>query len=236
MTDEAGGVLFEFTGGRLCLDLVNTRGRGPSGNSERGLSGYADLLAWGRQAGLLPGIEGRAWWRNATLTGGRAAAGLRAARGLRRALREVFTAVVERRPPRASDLALISRTLVAALARQRIVHHGQSVAWQWTDDAGIADRILGPVARSAAEVLASADLGRVRRCAEPGCGWFFFDLTRNHTRRWCNMARCGNRAKARRFYARRIKGQRPRRSGGQSAPGRPAGTRSGPGVRARPRP
>jgi predicted RNA-binding Zn ribbon-like protein len=172
--------------------------------------------------------------RRATVAGGRAT--LRSARGLRQALREVFTAVVERRPPRAPDLALISRTLVAALAQQRIVHHGQSVAWQWADDAGVAERILGPVARSAAEVLASADLGRVRRCAGPGCGWFFFDLTRNHTRRWCNMARCGNRAKARRFYARRIKARGQRRAAGRSAPGRQAGIRSPRAVRARPRP
>lgn len=31
------------------------------------------------------------------------------------------------------------------------------------------------------------------------CGWLFLDSTRNASRRWCDMAACGNRAKAKRF-------------------------------------
>jgi predicted RNA-binding Zn ribbon-like protein len=30
----------------------------------------------------------------------------------------------------------------------------------------------------------------------------FLDLSRNHSRRWCDMTSCGNRAKARRYYTR----------------------------------
>jgi predicted RNA-binding Zn ribbon-like protein len=43
---------------------------------------------------------------------------------------------------------------------------------------------------------------RVRRCQNPACVLWFFDTTRNRTRRWCSMAACGNRAKARRHYDR----------------------------------
>ncbi|MBZ2410557.1 CGNR zinc finger domain-containing protein [Streptomyces sp. L06] len=39
---------------------------------------------------------------------------------------------------------------------------------------------------------------RVRRCAGPGCGWFFLDRTRNSARRWCGSGDCGNRDRARR--------------------------------------
>lgn len=43
---------------------------------------------------------------------------------------------------------------------------------------------------------------RVRRCGHPDCVLYFFDTSRNGTRRWCSMDACGNRAKAGRHYAR----------------------------------
>jgi predicted RNA-binding Zn ribbon-like protein len=51
------------------------------------------------------------------------------------------------------------------------------------------------------ELLAQAP-DRIRRCAHPDCILWFFDTTRNGSRRWCSMADCGNRAKAKRHYQR----------------------------------
>jgi predicted RNA-binding Zn ribbon-like protein len=48
--------------------------------------------------------------------------------------------------------------------------------------------------------LAGPRLDRVRRCANPECGWLFLDDSRAGKRRWCSMSSCGNRAKARRHY------------------------------------
>jgi predicted RNA-binding Zn ribbon-like protein len=48
-------------------------------------------------------------------------------------------------------------------------------------------------------------LALVRRCdeSEQGlCGWLFVDETRNHSRRFCSMKDCGNRAKQRRYWKR----------------------------------
>jgi predicted RNA-binding Zn ribbon-like protein len=56
------------------------------------------------------------------------------------------------------------------------------------------------LARAAGALLASTDLEAVGRCPGEGCGWLFLD-TRGR-RRWCTMAVCGNRAKARRHAAR----------------------------------
>jgi len=39
-------------------------------------------------------------------------------------------------------------------------------------------------------------------CAADDCAWVFLDTSKNHSRRWCDMKACGNRAKARRFNAR----------------------------------
>jgi len=56
------------------------------------------------------------------------------------------------------------------------------------------------------------DLQEVDLALEPGdlsfelesaCTWLFLDRSRNRSRRWCSMATCGNRAKARRHDRRR---------------------------------
>src|SRR5216683_551384 len=71
---------------------------------------------------------------------------------------------------------------------------------------------LRPLAVDAAELLTrELPSGRVHRCeerSEEGCGWLFLDETRNHSRRWCSMRDCGNRAKQRRHWQR----NRPRTS------------------------
>ena len=63
--------------------------------------------------------------------------------------------------------------------------------------------MLWPIARAAADLLASPDVALVRTCSSPTCQWFFLDTSKNHHRRWCNMKVCGNRAKVRKFYAKR---------------------------------
>jgi predicted RNA-binding Zn ribbon-like protein len=60
--------------------------------------------------------------------------------------------------------------------------------------------ILNPIFRSATDILVSDELKRIKACADPDCGWLFIDVSRNKSRRWCDMQDCGNRAKASRFY------------------------------------
>jgi predicted RNA-binding Zn ribbon-like protein len=43
----------------------------------------------------------------------------------------------------------------------------------------------------------------LRRCANPECLWLFIDASKSGNRRWCDMASCGNRAKAARHYLKR---------------------------------
>jgi predicted RNA-binding Zn ribbon-like protein len=59
-----------------------------------------------------------------------------------------------------------------------------------------------PVVESAADALVVGELGRVRRCADARCPRVFHDGTKNGRRRWCDMATCGNRAKAARHRVR----------------------------------
>jgi predicted RNA-binding Zn ribbon-like protein len=63
--------------------------------------------------------------------------------------------------------------------------------------------MLWPLAQSAGALLTGDQRARVRECSGHDCRWLFLDLSRNHSRRWCDMNDCGNRAKARRHYQRR---------------------------------
>ncbi len=73
---------------------------------------------------------------------------------------------------------------------------------QWPSDrtAPAAADLLAPVLWSAADLLAGAHKTRIRECANAECLWLFLDESKGGTRRWCDMASCGNRAKARRHY------------------------------------
>lgn len=50
--------------------------------------------------------------------------------------------------------------------------------------------------------LVNQQPARIRRCAHPACNLYFYDTSRNGTRRWCSMDGCGSRTKAARHYQR----------------------------------
>lgn len=77
--------------------------------------------------------------------------------------------------------------------------------WRYDDTLNDFAAPLWPIAHSAAELLASEDLQYVRPCASETCRWLFLDVSKNHKRRWCDMTRCGNRAKFRAYYNRQKK-------------------------------
>jgi predicted RNA-binding Zn ribbon-like protein len=50
--------------------------------------------------------------------------------------------------------------------------------------------------------LTSGNPDRIKVCDNDRCLWVFYDTSRTGRRRWCDMATCGNRAKAARHRAR----------------------------------
>lgn len=61
---------------------------------------------------------------------------------------------------------------------------------------------LGAVLASVAAAMADGSWERLKACRSDSCRWAFIDSARNHSRQWCDMKVCGNRAKARAFRAR----------------------------------
>lgn len=77
---------------------------------------------------------------------------------------------------------------------------------------------LHAIAWSVGQLVSSPQFAQARACAGRNCGWVYFDPRGN--RRWCTMAICGNRNKARRFAARQAAGQTGRRPAASQDAGR----------------
>lgn len=201
-------------GGRLCLDFVNTvGGRIPNPGRVAGrdyadhvvrerLETHGDLLDWAVESGAVTGAEAEALRRAAEQRRAVAAAVLRRAVNLREAIYRLFKSVIEDWPAGAADVAVLNRALAEARRHEYVAVSEGLFAWQWGPDPGSLNRVLWPVACSAADLLTGPDSGRVGQCGGAQCGWLFVDNSRARRRRWCDMRVCGNRAKVRRHRER----------------------------------
>ena len=119
----------------------------------------------------------------------------------RTALRDVAHAVVHGRAPSRQAIeevnrALRSRERVELVAAEDGVKLGHSHVGDVIDD--VLARLAEPIVRE----IGSGHDDRIRICANDTCRWIFYDESRSGRRRWCDMATCGNRAKARRHRER----------------------------------
>ena len=194
--------VFEFSGGRLCLDFTNTMGDSRAHPNEKLLS-YGHLVAWGQQAGILTEPAARQLMKEGLRRPEDADKALRYAIELRETLYRIFSAIIDKGTPQHADLEVLNGALSRAMTHLRVSQPATGFAWEWAPDPEALDRMLWPVIQSAADVLHSGEIARVRRCGGRDCDWLFLDTSRNHSRRWCDMSSCGNRAKARRYYERK---------------------------------
>jgi predicted RNA-binding Zn ribbon-like protein len=194
----------------LCLDLANTVSWRRSAEPIERLETYGDLVEWARQSGIVTAPAARTLEREEARQPAPAARILTRARALREAIYRVFAGLAAGRGPERTDLTLVDREVHDALRSLHLspTRSGFTLAWPLDDGPPLA-LPLWAAARSAAEVLTSADPRRLKTCPAHNCGWIFLDVTKSGTRRWCAMEACGSRAKARRYYARR---QGPRKA------------------------
>lgn len=191
---------FQFISGTLWLDFVNSR-MADRGRPVETLQDPASLRAWLEASGIAGARPpdripaGEADPADAAL--------LRRALEFRGALHAIALALIENRPVESEAIGELNEVLATVSRHHRIV----------ASDEGTFDRLdittthgamslLAPIAESASEWLAKGDRALLRRCGNPKCVLLFLDTTRNHQRRWCSMAICGNRMKAAAFYRR----------------------------------
>ncbi len=195
---DAGKI--KLIGGALCIDFVNTvDGYGCEDPGEY-FNNYQDLIDWSRHVGTITAGEAKTLSRSAAAHPTDAKSVHSSAIKLRQAIYRIFTMTLQDSSRAQNDLAVFNNYLTAAMKRSRIVKSEKGFHWDMAGNKSELDWILNPVVRSAADLLISEELGRIKKCADPTCGWLFLDISRNRSRRWCDMRDCGNRAKASRFY------------------------------------
>lgn len=205
--------LFQLIAGNVCLDFVNTLDDRPSAQPKELLKNYYDLARFGEDTGILTPEQLDYFFENVHLMPDEAENALRRAINLREAMYAVFSALMNRRtaPAKAldtlnayiQDAAMHSRLVQGEMVQGEMVQREGGLEWRFDDLASSCNAMLWPIARVAADLLASSDLALVRACSSPTCQWLFLDTSKNHHRRWCSMKQCGNRAKVRKFYARK---------------------------------
>jgi predicted RNA-binding Zn ribbon-like protein len=129
-------------------------------------------------------------------------AALERIRSVREALREVAHAVAEHRAADAAAIAEVNRA-IQARERVELVAESDGVSVGHSHVGDPLDDALARLADPLVHEISTGNADRVRICANDTCQWVFFDESRAARRRWCDMATCGNRAKAARHRARK---------------------------------
>jgi predicted RNA-binding Zn ribbon-like protein len=189
-------------GGALCLDFINTLDDRFTNQPKELLCRPIDLAYFAEDSGIVSAGQVRELFEGSLALPDSAERTLSEAIELREAMYGVFWAIVKKKPIPERPLHVLNRYVQGVAEHMSLVPGREHFEWQFDSSRIGFEALLWPIARSAAELLASPDLAYVRACASKTCEWLFLDESKNHRRRWCDMTKCGNRAKVKRFYAR----------------------------------
>jgi predicted RNA-binding Zn ribbon-like protein len=202
---RAETMLVSRAGEAICLGFANTLAwRGRAAPIEA-LRDFGALLAWAETSAALPAQVAKALAEWASDQPSQSEEALAEAIAMREAIYRLASAVACGAAANDCDFAVLSDALALAPARQRLARLANGFAWQ-IDLGNVAGTglpipvLLAPVLWSAGDLMVGSARRRIRQCANDQCLWLFVDSSKSGTRRWCDMAACGNRAKARRHY------------------------------------
>jgi predicted RNA-binding Zn ribbon-like protein len=178
----------ELAGNELCLDFVNSVNMRPAPTRD-----WFDSPAGARTWAAAVGFD----LDTTTVT----AEVLADIKESRERLHRVFRALVDGGPPPADEVVWLRERYARAVASGNLAGSlapgGEGFAMSWAH-AGPFEVLAHRIAESVFVLLTRGPLDRLGAC--PSCGWLFVDTSKNGRRRWCSMASCGARDKARRHY------------------------------------
>jgi predicted RNA-binding Zn ribbon-like protein len=176
---------FYIVGNNLALDFIN---------SELFELTAQNLLGWAIAVKLIDSKEaGRVLpkWDGKSLNG---------VFDFRKSLREMVVDLAGGKGIKAFEIALLNKVLRQTSGHSELAQTPEGFVKRFRIDLTEPNKILVPIAESMADLLCYGDLSYLRKCERDDCILYFYDTTKNHRRRWCSMAICGNRAKAAKFY------------------------------------
>jgi|ERR1700674_2945872 len=97
------------------------------------------------------------------------------------------------------DIATLNEAATASRLRIRFGSDGKA---RLEPEAGGVVAAMGRIVGAVFNAMTEVEWARLKLCDSQTCRWVFYDQSRNHSSRWCTMAACGNREKARRFRQR----------------------------------
>ncbi|MHC4925355.1 MAG: CGNR zinc finger domain-containing protein [Planctomycetota bacterium] len=188
---------FAFDSGNLGLDFLNTT-KGTGGEVLELLVSPADLLAWLIDADLLTAREKALLGQSPPDARTLLAEALR----LRYEIHAAVAAFSRGHEIPETSLLAMDRMLRTSRRSQRLTWDSGRLSLEDTLCPGPVHGVLAPVAAAGARLLIDGPPARLRRCSAADCAWWFLDTSKNGRRKWCSMARCGNRAKVAAHYRR----------------------------------
>ena len=189
---------FKLAGGHPALDFINTVHDWTATEPRDYLSEFADAIRFGETAGLLTRADvSRLPCRTPRLE-------LKRLRKLRGLLRRIFQMRLSGEAPSSTDLERLGDDLFESARATRLMTTSDRRSSQLLMRREVNAELAGDallrlrIVAAGVALLVSDAMPRVKSC--PTCGWFFLDLSKNRSRRWCSMDTCGAVAKSRRYY------------------------------------
>ncbi|MGH9944163.1 MAG: CGNR zinc finger domain-containing protein [Pyrinomonadaceae bacterium] len=204
MSETAAGQNFYFVANDLSLDLVNTEAM-IDGRPADLLGEFADLLAWAERTEILDRAGARRLSERWAGTR-EASRALESARALRARLRALAEHVAKGAGVPQASVDEINNLLRRSAGHYEVRRVRGGFEKRLLLSCEEPSQLLVPVAEAAADLLCHGDLSLVRKCESQSCILYFYDTTKNHSRRWCSMSACGNRLKVAAHYQRRREG------------------------------
>ena len=191
---------FYRIGNNLSLDFINTL-IAENGEPKDLLKDFNDFAAWAIAVNLLEISQAeqliKDWKKTVELE-----TALTDALEFREVLREMFVGLTHGKPVKTAAIAAINREIQNKSGAAEIRKTENGFEKSFHAEYQKPRQLLAPIAESAADLLCYGDLSLIKKCEASDCVLYFYDTTKNHKRRWCSMAACGNRAKAAAFYRR----------------------------------
>jgi predicted RNA-binding Zn ribbon-like protein len=191
---------FLWVGDLLCIDFVNSSQiiRHQQVDFVSDLPGLLQFLL--ESGTITPGIQTTLEKDWSSFEKNRAVS---AAHSFRATLRKLVSAILEK-----GDFDAVTSEINESLSFQSgynsIVKSTTGFELKMRRDFTLPDHLLVPIAESAAWLICHGDWKLVKTCSNPECGLFFYDVTKNHLRRWCSMQTCGNRSKVDAYLKRKL--------------------------------
>jgi len=197
---------WDVDAGDPVLDYVNSVEWRNSPNPVDHYTSYADVVSWAIATGVISLENGTLIKVYAEKNPRKTKQSFQKIIRLRESLSGILSNIARGDIVEKADLGQLNAHVLEAQRASRLEPFSRGIRWGWGVEEGHLDLILWSVALQAATLLTSEKVTRIGECEDDrGCGYLFLDESKNHSRRWCTMQSCGNRAKARRYYQNQAK-------------------------------